>query len=136
MTFKNNFIWDNMALDWGLELENVLYRSFFRHCPAKWGKCWDLVLLSKYEIQGPKKTYIYRVFWGGNTGNYLENYIKYEKNQNMGPYTGYFRGKMPCNLHQIRWGSGNKRAKVVQLINVNRTSYMFGLEKWTLVYLI
>ena len=51
MTFKNNFIWDNMALDWGLELENVLYRSFFRHCPAKWGKCWDLVIknLSAYK---------------------------------------------------------------------------------------
>ena len=32
-----------------------------------------------------------------------------EKNQNMGPYTGYFRGEMPCNLHQIR---GNKRARL------------------------
>ena len=30
MTFKNNFIWDNLALDWGLELENVLCRSFFQ----------------------------------------------------------------------------------------------------------
>ena len=28
MTFKNNFIWDNMAHDWGLELENMLFRSF------------------------------------------------------------------------------------------------------------
>ena len=55
-----------------------------------------------------------------------------EKIQNMGPYTGYFRGKygeMPCNLHQIRGGRGNKCAKVVQLMNVNRTSYRFGLEK-------
>ena len=38
-------------------------------------------------------------------------------------------GEMPCNLHHIRGDGGNKRAKVVQLINVNRTSYRFGLEK-------
>ena len=28
MTFKNNFIWDNMTLGWVVELENVLFRGF------------------------------------------------------------------------------------------------------------
>ena len=120
------------------------------------GPVWTFIAelsLRKYEIQGPNKTYkygvIYGVFWGGNTGNYLENYIKYGeggqscysakmkcrdkkkfkiRNHIRGILGGKY-GEMPCNLHQIRGGRANKRTKVVQLMNVNRISYRFGLEK-------
>ena len=33
---------------------------------------------------------------------------------------------MPCNLHQIWGGRGNKRAKVVQLINVTHSDELFN----------